>query len=198
MSGYNSTNTYVLATHEQAGGNTRMLLLHICDSGRHEYVIGSYFHVYKEYMAHWPDYDSPAVIADRDGNCFTEDTHEEVGMANGKWSESFDKGGKYHYEWDWGHYFGGEDGLLEAVDYWRREVLWREAELFELHDGAELDGCTLQVVYTNDLWSAQMHDKNGLPMTYSVSGFKTKEDLLEAFSRHRPQCALESMGAFER
>ena len=43
MSNYNSTNTYVLATHEQAGGNTRMLLLHICENGRHEYVIGSYF-----------------------------------------------------------------------------------------------------------------------------------------------------------
>lgn len=43
MSNYNSENTTVLATHEQAGGNKRMLLLHICENGRHEYVIGSYF-----------------------------------------------------------------------------------------------------------------------------------------------------------
>ena len=43
MSKYNSTNTHILATHEAAGGNTRMLLFHICESGRHEYVIGSYF-----------------------------------------------------------------------------------------------------------------------------------------------------------
>lgn len=43
MSNYNSTNTYVLATHEQAGGNVRMLLAHRCESGRIEYVVGSYF-----------------------------------------------------------------------------------------------------------------------------------------------------------
>lgn len=43
MSNYNSENTHVLATREQAGGNTRMLLLHVCESGRHEYVVGSYF-----------------------------------------------------------------------------------------------------------------------------------------------------------
>jgi len=45
MSNYNSRNTKILATHEQAGGNTRMLLLHTCDGGRFEYVIGSYFTV---------------------------------------------------------------------------------------------------------------------------------------------------------
>ena len=44
MSNYNSENTHILATHMQAGGNRRMLLLHICENGRHEYVIGSYFH----------------------------------------------------------------------------------------------------------------------------------------------------------
>jgi len=43
MSSYNSTNTKILATVEQAGGNVRMLLLRECESGRHEYVIGSYF-----------------------------------------------------------------------------------------------------------------------------------------------------------
>ena len=40
---YNSKNTTVLDTCEKNGGNTRMLLLHVCESGRHEYVIGSYF-----------------------------------------------------------------------------------------------------------------------------------------------------------
>lgn len=44
MSNYNSENTTILATHEQAGGNTRMLLLHKYESKRIEYVIGSYFH----------------------------------------------------------------------------------------------------------------------------------------------------------
>ena len=44
---YNSENTTILATQEFTsefrGTNTRMLLLHRCDSGRLEYVIGSYF-----------------------------------------------------------------------------------------------------------------------------------------------------------
>ena len=40
---YNSENTDVLATHDQ-GGNKRMLLCHRCESGRHEFVVGSYFH----------------------------------------------------------------------------------------------------------------------------------------------------------
>lgn len=43
MSGYNSDNTLVLATHEQIGSNTRMLLLHVRRDGTHEYIIGSYF-----------------------------------------------------------------------------------------------------------------------------------------------------------
>ena len=43
MGRYNSDNTHVLATKMQAGDNRRMLLLHICESGRHEFVIGSYF-----------------------------------------------------------------------------------------------------------------------------------------------------------
>lgn len=42
MSNYNSKNTKVLATHDD-NGNMRMLLMHECDSGRIEYVIGSYF-----------------------------------------------------------------------------------------------------------------------------------------------------------
>ena len=44
MKVYNSMNTHVLATHEQAGGNLRMLLVHFCEDGRVEYVVGSYFH----------------------------------------------------------------------------------------------------------------------------------------------------------
>ena len=44
MSNYTSKNTTILATHMQ-GNNKRMLLLHKCDNGRHEYVIGSYFTV---------------------------------------------------------------------------------------------------------------------------------------------------------
>lgn len=45
MSNYNSENTHVLATYEQSDGNTRMLLFHVCEGGRHEYVVGSYFNV---------------------------------------------------------------------------------------------------------------------------------------------------------
>ena len=42
---YNSENTHILATHERAGGNVRMLLMHETQNPRrpHEYVIGSYF-----------------------------------------------------------------------------------------------------------------------------------------------------------
>ena len=42
MSNYNSENTKVLETYDD-NGNTRMLLMHEMDCGRHEYVIGSYF-----------------------------------------------------------------------------------------------------------------------------------------------------------
>ena len=85
MSNYTSENTHILATHMQAGGNRRMLLLHVCEDGRHEYVIGSYF----------------------------AEKHYDGALGYERWD----------YEWDWGHYFGGEDGLLNAVDYWKREVL---------------------------------------------------------------------------
>ena len=44
MSNYNSENTHILATHMEGGDNRRMLLMHICGNGRHEFVIGSYFH----------------------------------------------------------------------------------------------------------------------------------------------------------
>lgn len=42
MSNYNSENTKVLETYDDHG-NMRMLLFHECESGRREYVIGSYF-----------------------------------------------------------------------------------------------------------------------------------------------------------
>jgi len=128
--GYNSENTLILATEMQAGNNRRMLLLHICEDGRHEYVIGSYFASYREYIDRWADGAGGfhTVVADEDGNCFTLDRHEDVGRVNGDWSGAFDKPGKFHYEWDWGHYFSGQDGLFEAVDYWKHEVLGEGSE----------------------------------------------------------------------
>lgn len=73
MSYYNSTNTHILATHEAAGGNTRMLLLHINGDGRHEYVIGSYFqqkpyvgtlgYEHTDYSWDWGHYFSDVVSA---------------------------------------------------------------------------------------------------------------------------------------
>lgn len=95
MSNYNSTNTNILATHEQAGGNTRMLLLHECDSGRLEYVIGSYFQVKPR------------------GRMSFAECH-----ACGNWEPVMEN--IEDYEWDWGHYFSD---LLDCVDYWRSEVL---------------------------------------------------------------------------
>lgn len=74
MSNYNSRNTTILATHEQAGGNKRMLILHTCDSGRLEYVIGSYFktdirmidsdgHTKADYSWDWGHYFGDVVSA---------------------------------------------------------------------------------------------------------------------------------------
>ena len=71
---YNSKNTTVLDTCEKSGGNTRMLLLHVCESGRHEYVIGSYFtttirmidsegHTKADYEWDWGHYFSDVVSA---------------------------------------------------------------------------------------------------------------------------------------
>lgn len=87
MSNYTSENTMVLAMHEQAGGNTRMLLLHKTDYEQrpHKYVIGSYF------TTVW------------NGTC-------------------------YEYSWDWGHYF---ENVVDAVDYWKREVLGIRDEVEE-------------------------------------------------------------------
>lgn len=76
MSYYNSENTMVLATHEQAGGNTRMLLLHETNSPKrpHEYVIGSYF---------------------------TRTPYAKVTFGDVPTAENLEE-----YSWDWGHYFG--------------------------------------------------------------------------------------------
>ena len=73
MSAYNSENTTILATHDE-GGNKRMLLLHRCESGRLEYVIGSYFtteirvidsegHTKADYSWDWGHYFSDVVSA---------------------------------------------------------------------------------------------------------------------------------------
>ncbi|MBQ9000479.1 MAG: hypothetical protein IJ087_01345 [Eggerthellaceae bacterium] len=46
MSNYTSENTEILAMHTDESRlhpNTRMLLLHRCENGRLQYVIGSYF-----------------------------------------------------------------------------------------------------------------------------------------------------------
>lgn len=100
MSRYNSTNTHVLATHEQKDGNTRMLLFHVCDSGRHEYVIGSYFQ--------------------------QEQHVEELGRTGIEVVYE----GVIDYSWDWGHYFSS---VVDAVDYWNREVAADLLEGFEVH-----------------------------------------------------------------
>lgn len=122
------------------------------------------------------------------GSYFTE-KHYDGGLGYEHWD----------YSWDWGHYFNGEDAFLNAAHYWEREVLWREAELFEIHDEAGfLEGNILQVMRTNDGWSAHMYEPDGTPTTYRVSGFDSKEELLDAFKRHRRGCELESDGKFER
>ena len=91
MGNYNSTNTIVLATCEQAGGNVRMLLLHTCESGRHEYVVGSYFQ--RKPVGHMGFTECHAC-----GNF-------EPVMEN-----------REDYEWDWGHYFAD---VVSAADYWK-------------------------------------------------------------------------------
>lgn len=130
---YNSDNTKVLATHEQHDGNVRMLLLHEFESGRLEYVVGSYFTVYKEYIDRWVDGAGGfhTIVADENGNCFTLDMHEDVGRVNGNWEGAFDKPGKFYYEWTWGHYF---ESVVDAVDYWQREIAADLLEGFTLVD----------------------------------------------------------------
>ena len=91
---YNSENTKVLATYEQKDGNIRMLLLHEFESGRLEYVIGSYFNVF----------------------------------------ERVEGEGCKEYEWTWGHYF---DSVVDAVDYWQREIAADLLDGFDLNGGAE-------------------------------------------------------------
>ena len=75
---YNSKNTVILATHDKKHlneVNKRMLLLHTCENGKQEYVIGSYFQ------------QKPHI--EMLGNTGIEVVTE----------------GLTDYEWDWGHYF---------------------------------------------------------------------------------------------
>ena len=73
---YNSENTDILATFTQDDENKRMLLGHRTDSGRVEYVIGSYFTI------------NPV------GEMYYDEQNE-------KWQSDVVN----DYSWDWGHYF---------------------------------------------------------------------------------------------
>lgn len=118
MSNYDSENTTILATHEQAGGNTRMLLLHKCGSGRLEYVIGSYFTV----MAKMPEglVDESGVLYDRETMKVIDNDSIEAGrLCADAWRKTWPHLIKC-YSWDWGHYF---NDFASAADYWKREVL---------------------------------------------------------------------------
>ena len=191
---YNSENTHILATHMAAGNNRRMLLLHICENGRHEYVIGSYFTEKRESA---PD-PRMARILDNEAKSFApamrgygtrnllEDLADEVRRSHPREI--------VRYSWDWGHYF---QDPVAAFDYWKREVLWNEVELYEVSDG-ELDGCILQVTFNSAKWNAGLYEKDGKPMTYYIEGFSTKAELLEAFHAHRPSCALSYVGYMKR
>jgi len=111
MSNYNSTNTKVLATHED-GGNKRMLLLHEMGNGRIEYVIGSYFTA----VASLPNGE-----VREDGSLYDKETGTaEFGFASKDAFDAFWRSAVKDYSWDWGHYFGS---VVEAVGYWQEEVL---------------------------------------------------------------------------
>jgi len=103
MSNYTSDNTIILATHEQ-GDNTRMLLLHKCDSRRLEYVIGSYFTV-------------TAPLPDGEVNSDGSVSGNADGFADKLAFELFWHKAVKHYSWDWGHYFGE---FIDAARYWER------------------------------------------------------------------------------
>jgi len=133
MSNYNSENTTVLATHEEkhcGEVNKRMLLLHICESGRHQYIIGSYFTEIIEYIGPC-DMHPEGVIVDRSGTCIDVAAGHIVGQATNSLSyqdpeyyaaklENDKKHGRVHYSWYWGHYF---EDVVKAVRYWESEVL---------------------------------------------------------------------------
>lgn len=131
MSSYTSRNSIILATFEQ-GDNLRMILLHTCDSGRLQYVIGSYFTESIEYIEPGGPFPE-GVIVNRSGECFDVKTGHSIGMANNALSyqdsdyyeavlQNAKQNGKtaVHYTWDWGHYF---DDIVSACDYWKREVM---------------------------------------------------------------------------
>lgn len=110
MSGYNNTNTTILATHMDAGGNKRMLLAHKCESGRIEYVIGSYFQ----------EKQSGRRLLFECHGCGNLERGEEL----------------VAYSWDWGHYF---DNVVKAVDYWKREVLGEKLAFEDAMDRVCID-----------------------------------------------------------
>ena len=134
MGKFTSKNTHILATHVQKDGNKRMLLFHICESGRHEYVVGSYFTEELEYIEPGGQFPS-GVTVNRQGDCFDEATGRYIGQANNFLSyqdadyyaaaleSSREHGKTIHYTWDWGHYFSD---VVDAVEYWRTLVLCDE------------------------------------------------------------------------
>ena len=125
MSNYTSENTTILATCEHAGGNKRMLLLHECDSGRLEYVIGSYFTEYKEYF-NCPRCGSRLLDSDLpDYRFLCEECDENFYAFEANAAEVTS------YSWDWGHYF---DDVVHAVDYWKREVIGEDTDRFMCPD----------------------------------------------------------------
>ena len=109
--GYNSENTLILATEMQAGNNKRMLLLHKCESGRLEYVIGSYFTTVAKL---------PNGEVHEDGSVIGTD-----GFASDSAFDAFWKRAVKEYSWDWGHYFGD---VVSAVRYWEEEVIGEGSE----------------------------------------------------------------------
>ncbi len=133
---YNSNNTKVLETYDQ-DGNLRMLLMHEHESGRIEYVIGSYFTENIEYIGPGGLYPE-GVIVDRAGTCFDVASGHIVGQATNSLSyqdpeyyaaalKNIKEHGKtVHYSWDWGHYFSS---VLNAASYWKREVLCVEDDV---------------------------------------------------------------------
>lgn len=140
MSRYTSENTKVLETYDD-NGNTRMLLMHEMDCGRHEYIIGSYFtesHEYIEPFGGSPD----GVIVDRHGECWDVKTGHSLGLATNHLSwgdpdyyaavieDDRKRGNRIHYSWDWGHYF---QRFEYAARYWLDEVIGVEFG-FEAYD----------------------------------------------------------------
>lgn len=116
--GFNSDNSKILATYDevQSDGitNTHMLLMREYESGRVEFVIGSYFTESKSRFC-CPRCGSELSDSDVPGYRFLcTECDENFYTFEAKASAVTD------YSWDWGHYF---NSVLSAVDYWERDVL---------------------------------------------------------------------------